>query len=60
MGDVLKGIAVSIVLFDGVKYRRFVNGDGVVLVFCGRCRLGNLLIIVSLLSDEDVSSVTIL
>jgi hypothetical protein len=59
MGDVLEGIAVITVLFDGVKCRRLVNNDGVVLVLCGRCRVVNLLIIVSLLSAEDVSSVTI-
>ncbi len=59
MEDVLEGIVVSTVLFDGVKCRRFVNSDGVVLVFCGSCRVDNLLIVVSLLSAEDVSNVTI-
>ncbi len=59
MGDVLEGISGSTVLFNGVKCRRFVNSDGVVRVFSGRYRVGNLLIIVSLLSAEDVSSVTI-
>ena len=59
MGDVLKGIAASGVLVDGVECRRFVNIDGVVLVFRGHYRVGNLLIIVGLLSVESVSGVTI-
>ena len=59
MGDVLEGIAVSTVLFECVKCRRFVNGDGVVWLFCGRYRVDNLPIIVSLPSVEDVSIVTI-
>ena len=59
MGDVLKGIAVSTVLVDGVECHRFVKSDGVVLVFRGRCRVSNLLIIVGLLSVDSFSAVTI-
>jgi hypothetical protein len=59
VGNVLKWIAVSAVLVDGVKCRRFVKSDGVVLMFRGRYRVGNLLIIVGLLSAESASGVTI-
>ncbi len=59
MRNVFKGIVVGSVLFDCVNCRRFVNSDGVVLMFCDRCRVGNLRVIVSLLSAEDVSNVVV-
>jgi hypothetical protein len=59
VGNVLKWIVVSDVLVDGVECRRFVNIDGAVLVFRGRCRVGNLPNIVGLLSAESFSGVTI-